>query len=96
MPDKKPNRGDKKLAPKKKGKKAPTVKEDKPTGSRKSNKREKQIQARRYLGDKLVIPAKYHGVGKGKFMAGMVDGKLVEKDGMPLKFREIGKLKVAG
>lgn len=91
MPDKKPNKKEKKT----KGKKEPKLQESKPTGSRKSNKREKQIQAKRYLGDKLVIPAKYHSPEKGKFLAGMVDGKLIEKNGIPLKFKEIGEMRVA-
>jgi len=91
MPDKKPTNEKRAIkSTKKKGKK-----EKKPV--MKSNKREKMPQVRRFVNNKLVIPTMYFGsaTGKTNFMAGMVDGKLVEKDGEVLKYSHAGVVKIS-
>ena len=50
----------------------------------------------RWVDDNVVIPASYDGttVGRGKFMTGMVNNKIVEdKNGCPLPLRKIGELR---
>jgi len=49
----------------------------------------------RMLGDKRVVPTQYHGkaVGKGNFMTGLVDGKLVvDENDVPIPLNKIGVL----
>ena len=51
---------------------------------------------RRYLEGKVVVPTLYDGnaVGRGSFMAGMVDDQLVmdPKTGRPMPLKEIGSV----
>ena len=50
---------------------------------------------KRYVGDDVVVPTLYarHNVGKGTYMTGMVNNKIVEdKNGKPLPLKEIGIL----
>jgi len=95
MADKKPDRREKK-------KKAPKKKEEKKeviTSVKKKFKRKTKgpdfYETKRYLGKDVVVPVKYYGrqAGKGNYLAGMVNGKLVEVNKIPLRFREIGELR---
>jgi len=93
MPDKKPTNEKRVVkSAKKKGKKEKKEKKSAP----KSNKREKMPQARRFVNNKLVVPAMYFGsaAGKTNFMSGIVDGKLIERDGEVLKYSQIGVIKI--
>ena len=55
------------------------------------------MQKRRYVGEDVVVPVMYEGhyVGNGgQYMAGMVNGKLVEdKNGKPLPLKAVGVLR---
>ena len=47
------------------------------------------------LNDKIIVPVLYNGrhIGHGKYFAASVDGELVlNSDGAPYHFREIGEL----
>mgnify|MGYP001205537053 CR=1 FL=1 len=55
------------------------------------------MQRRRYVGEDVVVPVMYDGhyVGNGgQYMAGMVNGKLVEdSNGKPLPLKAVGVLR---
>tara|TARA_Y100000034_G_scaffold13458_1_gene14109 strand:- start:100 stop:303 length:204 start_codon:yes stop_codon:yes gene_type:complete len=66
-------------------------------GKAKAATNNSSIQRRRYVGEDVVVPVMYDGhyVGNGgQYMAGMVNGKLVEdKNGKPLPLKAVGVLR---
>lgn len=59
------------------------------------DKNNRKVPKFRMLEGKKVVPVQYHGkaTGRGAFMAGSVEGKLVvDQNDKPLLFRQIGEL----
>lgn len=73
-----------------------SVSKTNPQAGGRSPGRKTSMIRKRYLGDKEVKPAWYHGSreGHGNYMGGHVDDRLVEDaNGKPLPFKQIGELR---